>query len=429
MDIRPFKIVLLMVALVSCRAIAAEPIAGGGKVINVKEFGAKGDGVSDDTAAIQKAINAAPDGSTIYFAAGTYEVANFVINKRSGLSFVGEGRNSRIKQKAGAERIATFTGARDIVITKLAFDANGVKAFGGVMFYAANGVRIENNLFVDSAPRRARSGDRYSFVFGKGAEPSQGVKIINNVIEDLQLEVDHSKDVVIEGNTVSRAVNTAGIGIFTVGNNAVAEDYLIKGNTVIDPPQAGFDVVIDPPASRNCVFRRISIINNTVVRAKTVGYGIRIGTLDNSKSTTGNVFEDIVIKDNVIRIEAGAPKSRQILFANTSQAAGIVFERLTVTGNTIENKGPQSGDFAIDLRRVQNSLVADNNITGVAQGMSLTGARANQVRNNSVHASGIAYKLDGSLGDNRVMNNRVVGNPREKIRSSNLKPSDTVERD
>ena len=96
----------------------------------------------------------------------------------------------------------------------------------------------------------------------KGAEPSRDIKILNNVIEDLQLEVDHSQDVVIEGNTVSRAVNTAGIGIFTVGHNAIAEDYLIKGNTVIDPPGAGFSVGIDPPSSRNCVFRRITIINN-----------------------------------------------------------------------------------------------------------------------------------------------------------------------
>jgi parallel beta-helix repeat protein len=401
-----------------------------GKVYNVKDLGANGDGASDDTASIQRAVNAAPDGSTIFFPAGTYVVANFHVKNRSGLSLVGEGQRSLIKQKRGAERIATFDGSRDIVITKLAFDANGIKAFGGVMFYAATGVRIENNLFVDSAPNPVRSGDRYSFVFGRGAKPSQDVKIINNTIENLQLEVDHSKDVLIEGNTSTGAVNTAGIGIFTVGSKALAENYLIKGNTVIDPPQAGFDVVIDPPSSRDCMFRGITIVNNTVVRKKTSGYGIRLGTLDSSKSTKGNVFEDIVVKDNVIRIDAGAPKSRQLIFANTSQAAGILFERLTVTGNTIENNGPQSSEFAVDLRRIQNSLVSDNNVKGATQGISLTGALlANQVRNNTVHASGIAYRLDDSLGENQVENNRVVGNPRQAWRVSSLKPTDSIDQE
>jgi parallel beta-helix repeat protein len=401
---------------------------GNGKLYNVKELGARGDGASDDTAAIQRAINAAPDGSTIFFPAGSYTVANFHVKNRSGLSLVGEGQHTLIKQKRGAERLATFDGSRDIIITKLAFDANGVKAFGGVMFYAVTGVRIENNSFVDSAPNPTRSGDRYAFVFGRGTKPSQDIKIINNTIENLQLEVDHSRDVVIEGNTSTGAVNTAGIGIFTVGSKATAENYLIKGNTVIDPPQAGFDVVIDPPSSRDCLFRRITIANNTVVRKKTLGYGIRLGTLDSSKSTKGNVFEDIVIKDNIIRIEAGAPKSRQIIFANTSETAGILFERMSVTGNTIENNGPQNSDFAVDLRRIQNSVVSDNTVKGATQGISLTGALlANQVRNNTVHASGIAYRVDGSLGENRVANNRIVGSPRQGWRLSSLKPTDSID--
>ena len=137
-----------------------------GKVYNVKQLGAIGDGIANDTAAIQNTINTAPDGSTIYFPAGTYDVSNLQVKNRSGLSFIGEERNSLIRQKTGAQRMATFTGSRDIVIAKLAFDANGITSYGGVVFYAATGVRIENNSFIDSAPKPIGRTDRYSFVFG-----------------------------------------------------------------------------------------------------------------------------------------------------------------------------------------------------------------------------------------------------------------------
>jgi polygalacturonase len=398
------------------------------KVINVKEFGAKGDGAMNDTRAIQAVIKAAPDGSTIYFPAGTYILSNFLVNNRSRLSFRGEGRKSLIKQGAGATRIATFAGSSDIVISELAFDANGITSFGGVMFYAATRVRIENTWFMDSAPKRVGSTDRFAYVFGKGPVPSRDIQIRNNIIEDLQLEVDHSQGVVIEGNTVSRAVLTAGIGIFTVGDNAVAEDYVITRNTVIDPVGSGFSVVIDPPKSRNCIFRRITITNNQVIRKKTADYGFRIGTLDNSQATTGNVFEDIVIRDNRIRIETTAPPPRQMIFANTSAAASIVFKRLTVSGNTIENEGPRSTEYAIDLRRIQNSVVADNVVKGVVNGIYIGGdLLSNEVRNNLVEASDIAYGLEGSLGENKVTNNRIVGNPRTGWKISGLKASDSVD--
>jgi polygalacturonase len=413
------------------RAIGLYPSSlarAAGNLFNVKEFGAKGDGVSDDTAAIQAAINAAPNGSTISFPAGTYNVANFVAKNRSGLSFVGEGQNSVIKQKPGAPRIATFEGSRDIVISKLAFDANGITSYGGVVFYAVTGVRVENNTFIDSVPKPIGRTDRYSFVFARGSVPSRDIKIQNNVIEDLQLEVDHSQGVVIERNTVKRAVATAGIGIFTIGDGAIAEDYQITNNTVIDPLGSGFSVGVDPPTDNNCVFRRITIAGNQVIRTKTTGYGIRVGTPDNSKKTTGNVFEDIVIKDNHIRIEKSAPAPDRLIFANSSPAAAVVFERLAVTRNTIENEGTKGGRYAIDLRRVQNSVVADNRIRGAANGISLGGdLLSNQIRNNEVEASDVAYALEGSLGGNRAINNRVIGNPRESWKLSNIKPSDSVE--
>jgi polygalacturonase len=428
----------ILVVSVITEQLSMKPYGGGAfrsalaqgstTIVNVKEFGAKGDGVSDDTAAIQTAINTAPDRSTVYFPAGAYNVSNFTVNKRSGLSFVGEGRNSLIKQKAGAWRIATFDSSHDIVITKLTFDANGISKYGGVVFYAVSEVRIENNAFIDSAPKPIGATDRYSFVFAKGSEPSREIKILNNVIEDLQLEVDHAQRVVIDGNTISRAVRTAGIGIFTIGDNAIAEDYVIRRNTLIDPIQTGFNVGIDPPNSRNCIFRRITIANNTIIRKKIAGYGFRIGTPDNSQATTGNVFEDLVIKDNVIRIEPTVPAPSRMIFANTSAAAGIVFKRLSVIGNTIENEGPRSTEYAIDLRRIQNSIVADNTVKGVTNGISLAGdLLSNEVRNNNVEASDVAYLIEGSLGGNKAANNRIAGNPKQAWKLSRLQTSDAVQ--
>jgi len=398
------------------------------RVVSVRELGARGDGVSDDTKAIQTAIDAAEKGATIKFPAGVYLVSNLQVKNRSGLVFTGEGRRSVIKQKAGAERIATFDGSSDIVITQLGFDANGIRSYGGVVFYAAQRVRIENNWFWDGAPKPVERADRYSIVFGKGRVPSQDVQIVNNVIDDLQLEVNQSRRVRIEGNVVNRAVKTAGIGIFTVGDDAIAEDYQIVNNRVVDPLGSGISVGIDPPTDRRCRFMRITIANNQVIRTNTAGYGVRIGTPDNSKPTDGNLFEHVEIKNNRFRIEATAPAPAQTIFANTSATAGILFKKISITGNTLENEGRNGKEFAIDLRRLQNSLIADNTVKGFTNGVALGGALlSNELRNNVVQASGIAFAVEDSLGGNRAVNNRIIGQPRQSWKISALQPSDAVE--
>lgn len=62
---------------------------------NVKNYGAVGDNSTDDTTAIQRAINAASSGGIVYFPRGTYKITD-ALNVTNGMSFLGTGRAKSI---------------------------------------------------------------------------------------------------------------------------------------------------------------------------------------------------------------------------------------------------------------------------------------------------------------------------------------------
>jgi hypothetical protein len=95
---RPTIPLLLAVALASCQTPPATVSAPPGNVVNVKDFGAKGDGSTDDTAAIQAAIvriNASGKPAELYFPPGAYLLATITsghfLNWLGGVSFGGSG--------------------------------------------------------------------------------------------------------------------------------------------------------------------------------------------------------------------------------------------------------------------------------------------------------------------------------------------------
>ena len=65
--------------------------------VSVKDFGAVGDGVTDDTAAIQAAIDALGAAGTVYFPNGTYVISSTVtIAAGNSISFLGENRQGTV---------------------------------------------------------------------------------------------------------------------------------------------------------------------------------------------------------------------------------------------------------------------------------------------------------------------------------------------
>lgn len=110
--------------------------------VSVQDFGAVGNGVADDTAAIQNAINAFPAaGGTLYFPAGMYRATNTITVLDKCVSFQGAGSGQINSSAAGSY---------------IEFDGLGTK--NGLIFDNVDGASIRDMAIVAKDATRPTGG-------------------------------------------------------------------------------------------------------------------------------------------------------------------------------------------------------------------------------------------------------------------------------
>jgi len=102
---------------------------------NVKDYGAQGNGSTDDSAAFTAALTAA-DGGTVFVPRGTYKIGDVSFTSHNQ-SIVGEGLGTYLVAKSGASYVLKMDGRTGCSVRSLAIDGNS-KASAGIRIRGLN---------------------------------------------------------------------------------------------------------------------------------------------------------------------------------------------------------------------------------------------------------------------------------------------------
>ena len=298
-------------------------------VVSVKDFGAVGDGVADDTAAIQAALTAGA-GKSVYFPAGSYAI-NAALSVPANTYVYAESGTATVTQSTAAGTNA-FTYAGDGITVdglKIVGPNSGIGSavradsrnnptikncqvqnwLYGIQFRGCKNFTVTDNRVWGGTYDSGSSSD--IFIYGStGAPSSRGIITGNFCLSnnDNGISVDTNsgdKEVLISSNVVNPlqsdgvtpladANNRRRYGIVVGYNGTVNTRAIVSGNIVRDVPYSGIYM-----NAATLPVGDVSITGNNVSRC---GFGtlypadssLRAGIFCNggADSITGNVVVD-----------------------------------------------------------------------------------------------------------------------------------------
>lgn len=340
---------------------ASSPPAYAQTILDVKRYGAAGDGTTDDTAAIQAAIDAVPSGGgTIIFPPGTYIVAptrtkGIII--RSNLRIAGSGAESviRIKDHSGdwpslfSQKVGNNT-VENVTVEDLTFDSN-ILNNPESQIDNGNDETYQTFIYITSGKNLTVRRCRFAPYSGVWA-----VSLNGKTVSDCSVTDSYFRFVMRDANP-----DYDNSAVYIEGTN-----YTMSGNTFESTP-------IPYHEARACMEAHggpAAIFNNTAVGYQTIlnivgsyfdgGNSSDIICRDNVAKdaligimlwpTAPNNLKNVTVTNNTIEVaqlKHGTADTGGISVVFSYEAKGEA-SNITITGNTIrfqdEGRG-RSGDF------------------------------------------------------------------------------------
>jgi parallel beta-helix repeat protein len=336
--------------------------------LNVKDFGAKGDGSADDTAAIQKAIDAVANGGTVTVPDGTY-----MINAVTRLRLKS---HMTLQLSAGAV-LKAIPNAAEVYAVLWVWNCDDVNIKGGTI----------------EGERSAHLGTTGEGGMGIWIDYSSHILVDGVTVKECWGDGfniwEYSSHVTLQ-NVVSDHNRRQGMSVIHV-DGLLVRDSVFK-NTDGTWPKAGIDFEPDYQYEdvKNVLVTGCSFENN-------VGSGI--STYFYAHSTHTNIiFENNTFKGNPMGIRLYETTGVKII-NNTIEGAiydGIYLlnksKQITVQGNTVTHNV-----YGIYDEQGQDNVIINNTVTNNNRGgITLAGSTGTIITSNYVELNGLSYPTDSS---------------------------------